>query len=138
MKRILLALFLLTLAILVVACDLLPADQPAQPPPGDAPSATTPSQPNTPPVPTGACRARLWGKVTNATTGQAPANVIVEIAGGALNGKTTTDANGLYGFDGLCAGDYALTITPPNGKPQPGPKTTIDGTKQVKVDLSFK
>ncbi len=138
MKRILLALFLLTLTTLVVACDLLPAEQPSeQPQPAAVPTAIQ-SQPNTPPVPTGACRSRLWGKVTNATTGQAPANVVVEIAGGALKGKTTTDANGLYGFDGLCAGDFTLTITPPNGKPQPGPKTTIDGTKQVKVDLSFK
>ena len=138
MKRILLALFLFTLATLVAACDLLPSEQPAQQPQGGAASATTPSQPNPASVPLSACRSRLWGKVTNATTGQAPANVIVEIAGAALNGKTTTDANGLYGFDGLCAGDYTLTLTPPNGKPQPGPKTTIDGTKQVKVDLSFK
>jgi hypothetical protein len=139
MKRILLALFLFTLATLVVACDAQPSEQPTQQPQGSAPSATTPSQPNNPAsVPQSVCRSRVWGKVTNATTGQAPANVTVEIAGGALNGKTITDANGLYGYDGLCAGDYTLTITPPNGKPQPGPKVTTDGTKQVKVDMSFK
>jgi len=138
MKRVLFALSLFVLAALLTACELFPSEQPPEEFQPAAASTPTPSQPNTPPVPTGACRARLWGKVTNATTGQAAANVTVEIAGGTLKGKTITDANGLYGFDGLCAGEYTLTITPPNGKPQPGPKATTDGTKQVKVDLSFK
>jgi len=34
---------------------------------------------------------------------------------GALLKTTTTDTNGNYLFDGLCAGDYTVSITTPNG-----------------------
>lgn len=91
------------------------------------------------PVPSGACQSRLWGKITNATTGQAPANTTVDVDSGGRKFKTVTDANGLYGFAGMCAGDYTITVTPAGGKPTVDPnKVTLDGKQQNKVDLSFK
>ncbi len=105
------------------------------------PEEQTPGEPTvqpTLPAPVGACQAKLTGKVTNTTTGQSPANVVVEITSAGKTIKTITDPNGLYGFAGLCAGDYAVNVTPPNGKAQPGPQVPLDGAKAVKQDLTFK
>lgn len=102
---------------------------------------------NPPPVPLtapaslrlGACQSRLFGKVINATTHQSPPNVTIEITAGSLKAKTVTDANGLYGFAGLCAGNYNMAITLPGGKPMVASSPiTLDGTEPVKQDLSFK
>lgn len=65
-----------------------------------------------------------------------PPDVVVEIKAGSKTIKTVTDANGLYGFAGLCAGEYAMTITPPGGKPIVNPnRVALDGSNPVKVDL---
>jgi flagellar basal body-associated protein FliL len=92
------------------------------------------------PVPAGACQTRLQGKITNSATGQATANVIVNIQSGSSKAETKTDNNGLYGFAGLCAGKYTLTITPPGGKPIASPNpVSLDGSNTTsKVDLPFK
>lgn len=134
-------LFLLTFAVIAtftVGCSLYSLDEPqpqGQPQP-TMQSAPTQSIGNLPPP--GPCQARLWGKVTN-DKGQTAANITVDIATGSFKAKTATDSNGLYGFAGLCAGEYTFNVTPPNGKPQPaGDKTPLDGGKQVKVDLTYK
>jgi hypothetical protein len=92
------------------------------------------------PVPVGACQTRLQGKITNSTTGQATANVIVSIQSGSSKAETRTDNNGLYGFAGLCAGKYTVTITPPGGKAIADPNpVTLDGSNTtVKVDVPYK
>ena len=80
----------------------------------------------------------LWGKVTS-DKGQSGPNIAVDITNGSFKAKTVTDANGLYGFAGLCAGEYTFNVTPPNGKAQPaGNKTPLEGGKQIKVDLVYK
>ncbi|MDE3090006.1 MAG: carboxypeptidase regulatory-like domain-containing protein [Chloroflexota bacterium] len=136
MKRMAMILALLTVAVLADACDAF--SSPTSEPPV-APAATTPV-PATVPVPVGACQSRLWGKITNATTGQAaPAKTTVEVESGNRKFKTETDGTGLYGFAGMCAGEYTMTITPPGGKPLPNPnKVSLDGKQATKVDLSFK
>jgi ABC-type oligopeptide transport system substrate-binding subunit len=138
MKKISLIVLLLIVASLVVACSSSesPGEQPQQPP---AQQPTLPTQ-TTPPAPAGNCQSRLDGKVVNTATNQSPANVTVEIASASFKAKTFTDNNGLYGFFGLCAGEYTISITPPNSKTaQSGPKVTLDGTnKRVKFDLSYK
>ncbi len=139
MRKSFLILITLLLAAGIVGCS---SDQPApdQPDP-QAPPATQPTlaSKGTLPAPVGNCQSRLWGKVENSTNKQSPPNVSVEVASVNFKGKTLTDNNGLYGFFGLCAGEYTVSITPPNAKAsQPGPKVSLDGAKQVKFDLSYK
>jgi len=141
MKRTAIILALLLVAVLAVGCDAFssaqPSDQP-QPPPAGA-NSPAPSGQATLPVPAGACQSRLWGKVTNATTGKTTANVAVEVTSSGKTFKTVTDANGLYGFAGLCAGDYAMSLTPPGGKPIPNPNPVkLDGKQVQQVDLPYK
>ncbi len=141
----------LLVALLATACDLIPGfgNSSEQPPASNPPSANPPaptSAANPPaagqatlPVPAGGCQSRLWGKVTNTANGQSPANVSIEVASSGKSYKTVTDPNGLYGFAGLCAGDYALSLTPPGGKPIANPNPVkLDGTQPVKVDLNYK
>ncbi len=140
MKRISLIVLLLIIALLVVACsstDSASPEPPSSQPPGQQPTLSTQT---TPPAPAGNCQSRLDGKVVNTATNQSPANVTVEISSASFKAKTFTDNNGLYGFFGLCAGEYTIAITPPNSKTaQSGPKVTLDGTnKRVKFDLSYK
>ncbi len=139
MKRILIIVLLLILAVLSVACDAFSSAQPTDQPP--LPQLATPGtggQTAAPPPPAGSCQARLWGKIVNAS-GQARPNSQVDIVSRNFKAKTVADANGLYGFAGLCAGDYSITVTPQGGQAQPMPnKVTLDGSKQVKVDLQTK
>ncbi|MBI4790157.1 MAG: carboxypeptidase regulatory-like domain-containing protein [Chloroflexi bacterium] len=135
MKRLLFVVVLLLVALLSVACD---AFSPA-PPADQSPPPAGPTGQSSLPVPVGNCQSRLWGKVTNAATGQSPANVAIEVVSGGKTFKTVTDPNGLYGFAGLCAGEYAMTLTPPGGKGIPNPnKVTLDGAQPIKVDLTYK
>jgi hypothetical protein len=139
MKRTAIAIVLLVVAVLAAACDTFLSPQPSNSP--QAPVANTLAAPGqaTLPVPVGACQSRLWGKVTNAATGKSPANVAVEISSSGKTFKTVTDANGLYGFAGLCAGEYAMSLTPPGGKPIPNPNPVkLDGKQVQQVDLPYK
>ncbi len=140
----------LLIALLATGCDLIPGfgnSEPtpaSNPPAAKPPAATPPANPPaagqaTLPAPAGGCQSRLWGKVTNTANGQSPANVSIEVVSGGQSFKTVTDANGLYGFAGLCAGDYTLSLTPPGGKVIPNPNPIkLDGTQPVKVDLNYK
>lgn len=137
-------------ALLATACDLIPglgpsqapttSPLPANPPAGNPPVSNPPAAgQSTLPAPASACQSRLWGKVTNTANGQSPANVSIEAVSGGKSFKTVTDANGLYGFAGLCSGDYALSLTPPGGRGIQNPNTVkLDGTQSVKVDLNYK
>ncbi len=134
---------LAVLALLSTACNAFssadapaaPALLPTIPSAGQAPAL----QPTSAPVQPAACRSRLWGKVTNVATGEAPPNVAVEVSVGARTFKTVTDANGLYGFAGLCAGQYAMTIAPPGAKPIVDPnRVALDGSNPVRVDLPYR
>ncbi len=128
MKWISLALALLTLAGLT-ACDLFASEAPQAP---VAPASTLPR-------PVGNCQSRLGGSVTNTATKQSPADVTVELASGSKTIKTRTDANGLYGFAGLCAGRYTVSITPPGGKVISNvAQVSLDGSGAAKHDLTFK
>ncbi len=133
MKRVLFVLTLLIVATAAAGCSLLSSDLPQdQNPPTQNPVNPAPRPSGNVPAPAGACQARLWGKVTNAQ-GQSGAKIVVDIANGSFKAKTETDANGLYGFAGLCAGEYSFNVTPPNGKAQPtGSPTKLDGSTQVK------
>ena len=98
-----------------------------------APAAPTPAiQP-----PAGGCQSRIWGSVSAGGTGEA--NVTVEIKGEGWSAKTPSDANGLYGFAGLCAGKYTLTVVPPSGATAgEGQTVTVYGSNTVKLDLVFR
>lgn len=131
-------LFLVTSLLLLSACDAFSSRQaPSNPP---VPAAVTPAfaaQPT--PLPQGACQARLFGKVTNSSNNQSPANALVQIASSGKTLQTVTDQNGLYGFAGLCAGEYAMTLTPPGGKPIANPnKVSLSSSTALKVDLPYR
>lgn len=132
-----LCVVLLLAATLSAACDAFSSASPAS---QSQTPAKTQAVGQTPlPVPVGDCQSRLWGKITNATNGQSPPNVAVEVVNGGKTFKTVTDPNGLYGFAGLCAGEYSMSLTPPGGKPISNPnKVTLDGSQPVKVDLTYK
>ena len=123
-------------AILALAgCGGTPAPSTSLPaaPTVAAPTAPTPAiQP-----PSSGCQSRIWGSVSAGGAGEA--NVTVEIKGESWSAKTPSDANGLYGFAGLCAGKYTLTIVPPSGATAGESQTvTVDGSNTVKLDLVFR
>jgi hypothetical protein len=50
-----------------------------------------------------------------------------------------SDANGLYGFAGLCAGKYTITVVPPSSATAGESQiVTVDGSNMVKLDLTFR
>jgi hypothetical protein len=135
MKQLLIGTLLL-IAALVTACDLLSSQQ------GDQPSADSPSSseasPGTAPLLPSTCQSRLGGKVSNSASVRPPENVAVEIASSGKTLRAKTDKNGLYGFAGLCAGQYAVSITPPGGARKPDvSKVSIDGASPAKLDLKY-
>ncbi len=139
MRRISLTLLLLALAVVAAGCDIFSSEQPTdQSQPPAQPAAPVTGGQSTVLPPAGACQSRLWGKLVFAS-GQPKPNTQVDIVSSTFRAKTTADANGLYGFAGLCAGEYSISVTPPGGQPQPAPnKVALDGSKQVKVDLQVK
>ena len=53
--------------------------------------------------------------------------------------KTITDPGGLYGFAGLCAGEYVMTLTPAGAGAIKNPnRVKLDGAASVKVDLPYR
>ncbi len=128
MKRLMLAMVVLAFAALAAACNAFSS----APTPTKAPAVTLPA-------PVGACNARLSGKLTNTATNKMTPNAAIEISTAGKTIKTLTDPNGLYGFAGLCAGEYAVKFTPPGAQAIAHPdKVNLDGTKPVKLDLSYK
>lgn len=142
-----LALALFLMMLLSVGCDAFSSEpaQPASPPAPPAPKATANDPGPTRSVSTAAaspsavaCQSRLWGQVTNTTTGKGPGNLTIQVAGAERQLKTITDGNGQYGFAGLCSGEYAITLFPPSGKPVSNWKANLDGSKTARVDLTYK
>jgi hypothetical protein len=137
MKQLLIGTLLL-IAALVTGCDLF-SSQPSDQAPQDSPNSSEVNQVNaTLPLPASTCQSRLGGKVSNSASVKPPENVAVEIAVGGKTLRAKTDKNGLYGFAGLCAGQYAVSITPPGGARKPDiSKVSIDGANPAKLDLKY-
>lgn len=133
MNRILIGLVLLALAAFATACSLFSSEVGQKPP-----AVSRPTPQVTLPLPVGGCQSRLGGRVTNVKTRQSPAEVVVEVASSGKTLRTKTDPNGLYGFAGLCAGQYALSVTPPGGKAITNVgQVNLDGAGPAKLDVSF-
>jgi hypothetical protein len=144
MKRLSILVLMLVVVALLMGCQSFSSADPTQAPPPPAsssqPAATKPAGtgPTIPPA-AGKCQSRLWGKVTAATGGAIKPNTTIDIASGTFKAKTQTDANGLYGFAGLCSGDYTLSATPQGGAAQAWPnKIPVDGANEVKLDVPVK
>jgi hypothetical protein len=87
-------------------------------------------------VASGDCQSRYWGKVTGATPSVKGLVVVLEGSNGTL--KTELDPNGLFGFAGLCAGDYAVSLQVA-GKDMPMPnRVKLDGKNAIQQDLAYK
>jgi hypothetical protein len=128
--------FLLFGALAVASCG--PIATPSALPTSMAPTAAVPTVPTLAiQPPSGGCQSRIWGSVSASGAGEP--NVTVEINGEGWSAKTPSDANGLYGFAGLCAGKYTLTVVPPSGATAGESQTvTVDGSNTVKLDLVFR
>jgi hypothetical protein len=127
---------LLSGTLAVAGCG--PIATPSALPTSVAPTAAAPTAP-TPAIqpPSGGCQSRIWGGVSAGGAGEP--NVAVEIKGEGWSAKTFSDANGLYGFAGLCAGKYTITVVPPSGATAGESQTvTVDGSNTVKLDLVFR
>ncbi len=137
MKQLLIGMLLL-IAVLATGCDLF-SSQPSDQAPPDSPqsSKVSPGQ-ATLPLPASTCQSRLGGKVTSSTDKRPPPNVLIEIAASNKKLQVKTDNNGLYGFAGLCAGQYSVSITPPGGARKADvSKVSIDGSNPAKLDLKY-
>ncbi len=136
MKRLLIGTLLLV-AVLSTGCNLFssqPSEQAQEPtpPPGASPAKATLA------LPASTCQSRLDGSITNKASKLPPANVLVEIASGDKKLQAKTDKNGLYGFAGLCAGQYAVSMTPPGGNRKADvSKVSLDGANASKLDLNY-
>ncbi len=134
MQRALLVLILVTTGLLAAGCDAFSSSRSSNQP---APGANPVPKANA--TPSGPCNSRLGGKITNAATSQGTANAAVEVKSTSKSMKTITDSNGLYAFAGLCAGEYAMTVTPPGAKSVQNPnRVKLNGTEAVKVDFPYR
>ncbi len=137
MKQLLIGTLLL-IALVSTGCDLFSSQSGAQAPQGARRPAKADQTQATLALPAGTCQSSLGGTLTSKTGKQPPANVLVEIASSNKKLQTKTDKNGMYGFAGLCAGQYALSITPPGGARKADvSRISIDGSNPAKLDLSF-
>ncbi len=143
MKHLLIGMLVL-IAVTSTGCSLF-SSQPSEPP-ADVPASEPVYQPAQPAVPVSAtlprplakCQSSLGGKITDNATQKSPANISVEIASGTKKFQTKTDANGLYGFAGLCAGQYEVSITPPGrGALANVSRVTLDGANPGRLDLTY-
>ncbi len=138
MKSVLIGALLLV-AILSTGCDLFssqPREQEKAPEPTSA--LSTGSAKATLALPASTCASRLGGRITNKASLKPPENAVVEIAGSGKKYEAKTDANGLYGFAGLCAGQYTVSFTPPGGSRQADvSRVTLDGANASKLDLTY-
>jgi len=92
-----------------------------------------------PPAPsTGKCQSKLSGRVTDAA-GTLAKGAVIDVKSGSFTAKTLSDDNGLYGFAGLCAGNYGFTVTL-TGQPAKALTTTakLDGSNTLRTDLVVK
>jgi hypothetical protein len=129
---------LLLVAMLSAGCDLFssrPGEEKAQEP--TSALKTNPVK-ATLALPASTCASRLGGRITNKASLKLPENVVVEIAGNGKKYEAKTDPNGLYGFAGLCAGQYAVSFTPPGGSRKADvSRVTLDGANASKLDLTY-
>jgi hypothetical protein len=136
MKQLLIGLLLL-IAVISTGCDLF-SSQPSDQARDSGRPAKVDQVPATLALPAGACQSRLGGKLSSNTGKQQPVNVVVEIVSGNKKLQAKTDKNGLYGFAGLCAGQYAVSITPPGGaRKSDVSRIALDGSNPAKLDLSY-
>ncbi len=77
----------------------------------------------------------LWGAVTDLSTGQAGAGLVVEINGAVVR----TDGSGRFSLTGLPAGEYTLRLVLPGGLQPARSQWTVwlDGESDVTVELGY-
>ncbi len=137
MKSVLIGALLLV-AMLSTGCDLFSSqsrEEKVQEPTSARPTGAAKA---TLALPASTCASRLGGRITNKASVKLPENVVVEIAGNGKKYEAKTDQNGLYGFAGLCAGEYAVSFTPPGGSRQADvSRVKLDGANASKLDLTY-
>jgi hypothetical protein len=85
-------------------------------------------------VASGDCQSRFWGKVVASTTKDT--QVVVSADGKTL--QTVPDSSNLFGFAGLCSGDYTVTVSI-GGKAQAMPNhVKLDGKNTVQQDVTYR
>jgi protocatechuate 3,4-dioxygenase beta subunit len=134
--------FLLCLALTLLASGCATTVEPTAIPvnPTAAPVAPQSQQATStaPLPPTGQCQSKLLGRVVDAN-GQPAKGAIIDIKSGNFTGKTLSDDNGLYGFAGLCAGNYSFTVTLSGQPAKPVAGTAaLDGANSNRMDLTVK
>ncbi len=139
MNKLIPLLFVFTLLLAGCAETLEPTAIPANPNARVAPLAQESPTAGLP-QPSG-CQSKISGKVTDAD-GAPVKDAQVDIAGGGLKApsRTVTDANGLYGFAGLCSGTYSFSVVLP-GTRQAKPLSvtaSVDGSNSTRQDLQVK
>jgi hypothetical protein len=103
-------------------------------PAASSPAATQASGQSLPPA--SSCQARLWGKIADAN-GKAVIKETV-LLHGSKEAKTFTDPSGFYGFAGLCAGDYSLSVSLQDGSSREFPdKMSLEGSQDLRKDLTL-
>ena len=84
----------------------------------------------------GDCQSRLWGKLVGATV-PVPDGAQVALNSNAQTLTTVFDANGLYGFAGLCPGRYAVRIQTGDPALALPYQFELDGRNVVRQDLAY-
>ncbi len=97
-------LMLSLLSFTAVTAGLLPRQRPADSTPTFAVSHSSQRL-----IASGDCQSRIWGKLL-AENSLPIRDIQVVLDGDAQKLKARPDANGLYGFTGLCAGKYGIHL----------------------------
>lgn len=137
MKQLLIGMLLL-IAVLSTGCELFSSQPSDQAPEKSGNPSKAEQGKATLPLPASTCQSRIAGKITTSKSKQAPVGVLIEIVAGTKKLQAKTDANGLYGFAGLCAGQYSVSITPPGGARKADvTQVSLDGANLAKLDLNY-
>jgi Carboxypeptidase regulatory-like domain len=127
----------LVLILSLLATGCVTTIQPTTSPPSPNATAVQVQSANTPQAPAqGKCQSKLLGHVVDAN-GALAKGAVIDIKSGSFTAKTLSDDNGLYGFAGLCAGEYGFTVTLSGKSPKALSATaTVDGANTVQTDLA--
>ena len=86
-------------------------------------------------TPASKCQSRLIGRVTDAND-RVIKDALVDIVSGSISARATSDENGQYGFAGLCAGAFRVSVTVPGQQTKSLADTVVvDGANMIKYDI---
>ncbi len=124
--------------LLLAGCNIRGGEQPLFITPPVMPTIVPVNNTAVSSTPASKCQSHLIGRVVDAEN-QVVKDVVVDIASTSVTARATSDENGRYGFAGLCAATFRVTVTAPGQPPRALPDgVAVDGANTIQYDIALK